>query len=119
MVVIVARHQPLLAMPEIIGCSTGNLILTPYSMKGRNPSSSNDRAKAWITNAHEARYAVVIATTDKSLKHRGISAFVVDMTTAGVSLGKKEDKLGIRATSTATVTFEVMWNRCIEQRIKA
>lgn len=63
-------------------------------------------AKAWITNAHEARYAVVIATTDKSLKHRGISAFLVDMRSPGVSLGKKEDKLGIRATSTATVTFE-------------
>jgi butyryl-CoA dehydrogenase len=59
-----------------------------------------------ITNAHEARYAVVFATTDKSLKHKGISAFIVDMESKGVGLGKKEDKLGIRATSTATVTFE-------------
>lgn len=63
-------------------------------------------AKAWITNAHDARYGVVLATTDKSLKHRGISAFIVDMSAPGVSIGKKEDKLGICASSTGTVTFE-------------
>jgi butyryl-CoA dehydrogenase len=63
-------------------------------------------SKAWITNAHEADFGVVLATTDKSLKHKGISAFIVDMKTPGIVLGKKEDKLGIRASSTATVTFE-------------
>lgn len=63
-------------------------------------------AKAWITNAHDAKYGVVFATTDKSLKHKGISAFIVDMHDKGVSLGKKEDKIGIRASSTGTVTFE-------------
>jgi butyryl-CoA dehydrogenase len=63
-------------------------------------------AKAWITNAHDAKYGVVLATTDKTLKHKGISAFIVDMKGQGVSVGKKEDKLGIRASSTGTVTFE-------------
>ena len=63
-------------------------------------------SKAWITNAHDAAYGVVFATTDKSLKHRGISAFIVDMKASGVSVGKKEDKLGIRGSSTGTVTFE-------------
>jgi len=63
-------------------------------------------SKAWITNSWEAKYGVVFATTDKSLKHRGISAFIVDMKTPGISLGKKEDKLGIRGSSTATVSFE-------------
>ena len=63
-------------------------------------------AKAWITNAYDAKYGIVFATTDKSKKHKGISAFVVDMHSDGISLGKKEDKLGIRASSTATVTFE-------------
>lgn len=63
-------------------------------------------SKAWITNAYEASYGVVLATTDKSKKHKGISAFIVDMKAPGVSLGKKEDKLGIRGSSTATVTFE-------------
>lgn len=62
--------------------------------------------KAWITNAHEADQAIVFATTDKSLKHKGISAFIVPTGTPGFSLGKKEDKLGIRASSTANLIFE-------------
>jgi len=63
-------------------------------------------AKAWITNAHDAHYGVLFATTNKSLKHKGISAFIIDMSTPGISIGKKEDKLGIRASSTGTITFE-------------
>jgi len=62
--------------------------------------------KAWITNAHEASAAIVFATTDKSLKHRGISAFIVPMDVEGFSLGAKEDKLGIRASSTANLIME-------------
>ena len=49
---------------------------------------------------------VVFATTDKSKKHKGISAFIVPSPTNGLSLGKKEDKLGIRASSTSNVIFE-------------
>lgn len=62
--------------------------------------------KAWITNAHEADAAVVFATTDKSMKHKGISCFLVPTDTPGFSLGTKEDKLGIRATSTAYLIME-------------
>lgn len=62
--------------------------------------------KAWITNAHEADAAIVFATTDRSLKHRGISAFLVPMDAKGVELGKHEDKLGIRASSTAVISFD-------------
>eukprot|EP00557_Chaetoceros_sp_GSL56_P002039 CAMPEP_0176495814 /NCGR_PEP_ID=MMETSP0200_2-20121128/10866_1 /TAXON_ID=947934 /ORGANISM="Chaetoceros sp., Strain GSL56" /LENGTH=446 /DNA_ID=CAMNT_0017893735 /DNA_START=138 /DNA_END=1479 /DNA_ORIENTATION=+ len=62
--------------------------------------------KAWITNAHEASAAIVFATTDKSLKHKGISAFIVPMDAEGFSLGAKEDKLGIRASSTANLIME-------------
>ncbi|XP_074868848.1 short-chain specific acyl-CoA dehydrogenase, mitochondrial isoform X2 [Carettochelys insculpta] len=62
--------------------------------------------KAWITNAWEASAVVVFATTDKSQKHKGISAFIVPIPTPGLSLGKKEDKLGIRASSTANLIFE-------------
>jgi butyryl-CoA dehydrogenase len=62
--------------------------------------------KAWITNGYEANAAIVFATTDKSLKHKGISAFLVPMPTKGLSLGKKEDKLGIRASSTCNLIFE-------------
>jgi len=62
--------------------------------------------KAWITSAHQAEAFVVFATTDKSKKHKGISAFIVPRDNPGVSLGKKEDKLGIRASSTSNVIME-------------
>merc|ERR1719457_191741 len=62
--------------------------------------------KAWITNSYESSAAIVFATTDKSKKHKGISAFIVDMPTEGLTLGKKEDKLGIRGSSTAYLIFE-------------
>ena len=48
----------------------------------------------------------MFATTDKSLKHRGISAFIVPKPVEGLSLGKKEDKLGIRGSSTCNLIFE-------------
>ncbi|XP_045647505.1 short-chain specific acyl-CoA dehydrogenase, mitochondrial isoform X1 [Ursus americanus] len=62
--------------------------------------------KAWITNSWEASAAVVFASTDRSLQNKGISAFLVPMPTPGLTLGKKEDKLGIRASSTANLIFE-------------
>ena len=62
--------------------------------------------KAWITNAHEAGAAIVFATTDKSLKHKGISAFIVPTDAPGFSLGAKEEKLGIRASSTANLIMD-------------
>jgi alkylation response protein AidB-like acyl-CoA dehydrogenase len=54
----------------------------------------------------QAEGFVVFATTDKAKKHKGISAFIVPKGTPGLSLGKKEDKLGIRASSTSNVIFE-------------
>ena len=62
--------------------------------------------KAWITNAHDACQTVVFATTDKSQKHKGISAFIVPMDAEGFSLGAKEHKLGIKASSTSNLIFE-------------
>lgn len=62
--------------------------------------------KAWITNAYEAEGIILFATTDKSMKHKGISAFIVDKPSNGLSLGKKEDKLGIRGSSTSSLIFE-------------
>uniref|UniRef100_T1J6G0 Short-chain specific acyl-CoA dehydrogenase, mitochondrial n=1 Tax=Strigamia maritima TaxID=126957 RepID=T1J6G0_STRMM len=62
--------------------------------------------KAWITSGYEAEAVVVFATTEKAKKHKGISAFIVPKDTPGLSLGKKEDKLGIRASSTCNLIFE-------------
>jgi butyryl-CoA dehydrogenase len=62
--------------------------------------------KAWITNGYESEATVVFATTDKTKKHKGISAFIVPKPTKGLSLGKKEDKLGIRGSSTCNLIFD-------------
>ena len=62
--------------------------------------------KSWITNSWQAEGFVVFATTNKADKHKGISAFIVPKGTPGLSLGKKEDKLGIKASSTSNVIFE-------------
>ncbi|XP_034828043.1 short-chain specific acyl-CoA dehydrogenase, mitochondrial [Maniola hyperantus] len=62
--------------------------------------------KCWITNGYESKASVVFATTDKNLKHKGISAFIVPKPINGLELGKKEDKLGIRGSSTCSLIFE-------------
>lgn len=62
--------------------------------------------KQWITNGGEADIYTVIAVTDKTKGARGASAFIVEKGTPGLSFGKKEKKLGIRASSTTEVIFE-------------
>ena len=61
--------------------------------------------KQWITNAGEAEVYTVIAMTDKSKGARGASAFIVEKGTKGLEFGKKEKKLGIRASATREVIF--------------
>ena len=61
--------------------------------------------KLWITNAKEAGLYIVFATIDPSAGYKGITALLVDKNTPGFSLGKKEDKLGIRASSTCELVF--------------
>jgi len=62
--------------------------------------------KIFITNGAEADIILVFATVDKSLKHKGITAFVVEKDAPGFSVGKHENKLGIRASSTVELVFE-------------
>uniref|UniRef100_A0A6M2DRI3 Short-chain specific acyl-CoA dehydrogenase, mitochondrial n=1 Tax=Xenopsylla cheopis TaxID=163159 RepID=A0A6M2DRI3_XENCH len=62
--------------------------------------------KAWVTSAYEAKAAIVFATVDKNLQHKGITAFIVPMDTEGVCVMRKEKKLGIRATSTCSIRLE-------------
>jgi alkylation response protein AidB-like acyl-CoA dehydrogenase len=62
--------------------------------------------KLWITNAREAGLFIVFATLDPSAGYKGITAFLVDKRTPGFSVGKKEDKLGIRASSTCEIILE-------------
>ncbi|MGE0444142.1 MAG: acyl-CoA dehydrogenase [Vicinamibacterales bacterium] len=62
--------------------------------------------KLWITNGNEADLFIVFATLDPSAGYRGITAFLVERGAEGFSVGKKEDKLGIRASSTCELLFE-------------
>jgi alkylation response protein AidB-like acyl-CoA dehydrogenase len=62
--------------------------------------------KLWITNANEADVFIVFATLDPSAGYRGITAFIVERGFGGFTVGKKEDKLGIRASSTCELLFD-------------
>lgn len=62
-------------------------------------------SKQWITNGGEAALYTVFATRNPSLRHKGISAFVVPADTPGLEFGKKEDKMGQRASVTRPVIF--------------
>ncbi|MGH9399484.1 MAG: acyl-CoA dehydrogenase family protein [Thermoanaerobaculia bacterium] len=63
-------------------------------------------SKNFITNASVASVAVLMAVTDRSAGPRGISAFIVELETPGIRVGKKENKLGMRASDTCTLVME-------------
>ena len=70
---------------------------TDYVINGR---------KLWITNAKEAGLFVLFASVDPSAGYKGITAFLIEKDFAGFTVGKKEDKLGIRASSTCELILE-------------
>ena len=61
--------------------------------------------KNWITNGSSASVYLVIAQTDIDKSHKGINAFIVDKNTPGVTVGPKENKLGIRSSDTTSIMF--------------
>ncbi|HZI82144.1 MAG TPA: acyl-CoA dehydrogenase family protein [Vicinamibacterales bacterium] len=65
-----------------------------------------DGRKLWITNAAEAGLFIAFATVDPAAGYKGITAFLIDRDTPGLTVGHKEDKLGIRASSTCELLFE-------------
>jgi butyryl-CoA dehydrogenase/short/branched chain acyl-CoA dehydrogenase len=62
--------------------------------------------KLWISNAREAGVFLIFATLDPAAGYRGITAFLVERDTAGFTIGRKEDKMGIRASSTCELLFD-------------
>ncbi|HXG83810.1 MAG TPA: acyl-CoA dehydrogenase [Pyrinomonadaceae bacterium] len=62
--------------------------------------------KLWITNGNEAEIFIVFATSDQSAGYKGITAFIVEKGFEGFAVGKKEDKLGIRASSTTELILD-------------
>jgi alkylation response protein AidB-like acyl-CoA dehydrogenase len=73
------------------------LKVSDYVLNGR---------KLWITNAKEAGIFVLFATVDPSAGYKGITAFIIEKEFPGFTVGKKEDKLGIRASSTCELILE-------------
>lgn len=65
-----------------------------------------DGRKLWITNAKESGLFLVFANADPEAGHRGITSFLVERNSPGLTVGKKEDKLGIRASSTCELVFD-------------
>src|SRR5688572_8449234 len=87
------------------GSGSDAFALTTRAAEGGDGFVLNGR-KLWITNAAEAGLFIVFATIDPAAGYRGITAFLVERDTPGFSVGKKEDKLGIRASSTCELLLE-------------
>ena len=81
-----------------------------FAMAARASERDGDWAitgrKLWITNGNEAGLFIVFANANPEAGYRGITAFLVERGAPGFSIGKKEDKLGIRASSTCELLFE-------------
>jgi alkylation response protein AidB-like acyl-CoA dehydrogenase len=75
--------------------------------------------KSWVTSGPAADFIVLFTITDPERKHRGITAFIIETDRPGFHLGRKEDKLGIRASATSEIHFEdyrcLMENRLGEE----
>lgn len=77
--------------------TTAEVVEGGYSING---------IKNWITNGKSADICLVMAQTDASLRHKGINCLIVEKGVAGFTVGKKEDKMGIRASDTHSLMFQ-------------
>lgn len=82
---------------------------THYVLNGR---------KSWVTSAPYADYIVVFMMTEPEKQHKGITAFMIDTSKPGFERGKKEPKLGIRASATSEITFD-NYECSVEDRLGA
>ena len=107
------KYLPALSSGNVIGCfalsepeSGSDAASIRTSAVKKDGHYVINGTKSWITNGSESGVAILFARTDKSKASRGITAFVIDLDTPGISLGKSESKLGIKATSTSQLIFE-------------
>lgn len=107
-----SRYLPRLAA-DTLGCfalSEAGSGSDAFALKTRAEVNADGNyvlngSKMWITNAGEAGIFLVMANLDPSKGYKGITCFVVDKDMEGLEIGKREDKLGIRASSTCPLTF--------------
>jgi alkylation response protein AidB-like acyl-CoA dehydrogenase len=107
------RYIPRLASGEWIGCWSLTEPEAGSDAAGTRTTAALEDgcwvlngAKTFTTNAHYANVCVAMAVTDRAAAQHGISAFIIDQGTPGFRLGKKENKLGLRASATGEVIFE-------------
>jgi alkylation response protein AidB-like acyl-CoA dehydrogenase len=107
------RYLPKLASGEWLGCWSLTEPEAGSDAAGTRTTASMEDgswvlngAKTFTTNAHFADLCVAMAVTDRAAAQHGISAFLVEKSAPGFRLGKKEDKLGLRASATGEVIFE-------------
>jgi alkylation response protein AidB-like acyl-CoA dehydrogenase len=108
-----SKYLPLLARGEWLGCyaltepgagSDAGAIQTQAKRRGEGYVLNGN--KVFTTNGSRANLALVYAVTDAARGHKGISAFLVETTTPGFIVGRLEDKLGLRSSDTAAITFD-------------
>src|SRR5260370_36102299 len=107
------RYLPKLASGEWIGCWSLTEPEAGSDAAGTRTKAALESgcwtlngAKTFTTNAHYADVCVAMALTDRAAAQHGISAFIVEKDTPGFRAGKKENKLGLRASATGEVIFE-------------
>jgi alkylation response protein AidB-like acyl-CoA dehydrogenase len=107
------KYLPKMATGELLGAyalSEAGAGSDAVSLTARADKDGNEYVlngtKSWITTGAEADVFVVMMRTNQELRSKGISAFVIDRDTKGFTIGKKEDKLGLRASSTVQLIFE-------------
>jgi alkylation response protein AidB-like acyl-CoA dehydrogenase len=104
-------------LPRLAGKTVGAYALSEagsgsdaFALATRGTARGGDYAlngrKLWITNGNEADLFIVFANVNPEAGYRGITAFLIERGTPGFTIGKKEDKLGIRASSTCELIFE-------------
>ncbi len=108
------RYIPKLASGEWIGCWSLTEPEAGSDAAGTRSTAVRDESGCWVlngaktftTNAHYADVCVAMAVTDRAAAQHGISAFILERGTPGFRAGKKENKLGLRASATGEVIFE-------------
>jgi alkylation response protein AidB-like acyl-CoA dehydrogenase len=107
-----AKYVPKLATGEWIGCWSLTEPEAGSDAAGTRTSAVRqgsewvlNGAKTFTTNAHYAQVCVAMAVTDRTASHHGISAFIIEEGTPGFRVGRKENKLGMRASATGEVIF--------------
>uniref|UniRef100_A0A8C5JV06 Short/branched chain specific acyl-CoA dehydrogenase, mitochondrial n=1 Tax=Jaculus jaculus TaxID=51337 RepID=A0A8C5JV06_JACJA len=111
------EEQKATYLPKLVTEKVGSFCLSEagagsdaFALKTRADKHGNyyviNGAKMWISNAEHAGIFLVFANVDPSAGYRGITCFVVDRDTEGLHIGKHENKMGIRASSTCQLIFE-------------